>query len=196
MVHNNYAPNTSRTVGNITVAEWKERLERRLEIAREVWSGVDQTKSFHYDASLEDALAALAFCALVTLVLRQQERHGLAAFASFVGLVYGGAKGIIIGTSHHSVNEASIVLCSICGQSYKQYYITKHMEMAHGGMGLIDSPKLSCRCGLCLLGRKNLSFFCLTKRYSSVLNNRPLLIIILNNLECCFLRAFPAITYE
>ena len=48
---------------------------------------VDQTKSFHYDASLEDALAALAFCALVTLVLRQQERHGLAAFASLVGLV-------------------------------------------------------------------------------------------------------------
>ena len=37
---------------------------------------VDQHKSFHYDASLEDALAALAFCALVTLVLRQQERHG------------------------------------------------------------------------------------------------------------------------
>ena len=44
---------------------------------------VDQNKRFHYDASLEDALAALAFCALVTLVLRQQERHGLAAFASF-----------------------------------------------------------------------------------------------------------------
>ena len=76
---------------------------------------VDQNKSFHYDASLEDALAALAFCALVTLVLRQQERHGLAACASMAGLLYGGAKGIIIGTSHHSVNEASIVLCAICG---------------------------------------------------------------------------------
>ncbi len=76
---------------------------------------VDQNKSFHYDASLEDALAALAFCALVTLVLRQQERHGLAAVASFVGLVYGGAKAVVIRTSHHSVNEASIILCSICG---------------------------------------------------------------------------------
>ena len=76
---------------------------------------VDQNKSFHYDASLEDALAAFAFCALVTLVLRQQERHGLAAFASVVGLLYGGAKGLVIGLSHHSVNTASIVLCSICG---------------------------------------------------------------------------------
>ena len=52
----------------------------------------------------------------MTLVLRQQERHGLAACASMAGLLYGGAKGIIIGTSpHHSVNEASIVLCAICG---------------------------------------------------------------------------------
>jgi hypothetical protein len=76
---------------------------------------IDQNKSFHYDASLEDALAALAFCALVTLVLRQQERHGLAAFASVVGLLYGGAKAVVISTSHHSVNKASIVLCSICG---------------------------------------------------------------------------------
>ena len=72
---------------------------------------VDQTKSFHYDASLQDALAALAFCALVTLVLRQQERHGLAAFASLVGLLYGGAKGLVIGLSHHSVNTASITWC-------------------------------------------------------------------------------------
>ena len=76
---------------------------------------VDQNKRFHYDASLEDALAALAFCALVTLVLRQQERHGLAAFASLVGLLYGGAKGLVIGLSHHSVNTASIVLCAVCG---------------------------------------------------------------------------------
>ena len=76
---------------------------------------IDQNKSFHYDASLEDALAALAFCALVTLVLRQQERHGLAAFASVVGLLYGGAKGLVIGLSHHSVNTASIVLCAVCG---------------------------------------------------------------------------------
>ena len=80
---------------------------------------VDQNKSFHYDASLEDALAALAFCALVTLVLRQQERHGLAAFASMVGLLYGGAKGITIGLSHHSVNTASIMAwhCSCVGIS-------------------------------------------------------------------------------
>ena len=76
---------------------------------------IDQNKSFHFDASLEDALAALAFCALVTLVLRQQERHGLAAFASLVGLLYGAAKAVVISTSHHSVNEASIILCSICG---------------------------------------------------------------------------------
>ena len=49
LVHNNYAPNSSNTVANITVAEWKERLEKRLEIAREVWSGVDQSKSFDFE---------------------------------------------------------------------------------------------------------------------------------------------------
>ena len=59
------------------------RLRRRRSLVGVAGIIVDQNKSFHYDASLEDALAALAFCALVTLVLRQQERHGLAAFASW-----------------------------------------------------------------------------------------------------------------
>ena len=51
LVHNNYAPNSSNTVANITVAEWKDRLKKRLEIAREVWSGVDQTRpdSFNFE---------------------------------------------------------------------------------------------------------------------------------------------------
>ena len=48
LVHNNYAPNSSMTVANITVAQWKERLEERLDKAMNVWSGVDQTQSFDF----------------------------------------------------------------------------------------------------------------------------------------------------
>ena len=49
LVHNNYAPNTSRTVGNITVAEWKLRLEEMLDKAMTIWNGVDQSKSFDFE---------------------------------------------------------------------------------------------------------------------------------------------------
>ena len=76
---------------------------------------VDQNTSFQYDASLEDALAAFAFCALVALVLQQQERHGLAALSSLLALGYGVAKAIVVGTTHHSTNPASIALCAVCG---------------------------------------------------------------------------------
>ena len=48
LVHNNYAPHSSLTVGNITVAQWRERLEERLDKAMKVWSGVDQTQSFDF----------------------------------------------------------------------------------------------------------------------------------------------------
>ena len=34
LVHNNYAPNSSLTVGNLTVKEWKDRLE--IELAKRV----------------------------------------------------------------------------------------------------------------------------------------------------------------
>ena len=49
LVHNNYAPNNSNTLANITVAEWKEMLGRRLEKARKVWSGLDRSKSFDFE---------------------------------------------------------------------------------------------------------------------------------------------------
>ena len=49
LVHNNYAPNTSRTVGNITVSEWKAKLEERLDKAMTAWNEVDQSKSFDFE---------------------------------------------------------------------------------------------------------------------------------------------------
>ena len=49
LVHNNYAPNNSNTLANITVAEWKEMLGQRLEKARKVWSGLDRSKSFDFE---------------------------------------------------------------------------------------------------------------------------------------------------
>ena len=48
LVHNNYAPGNSRTVGNITVAQWRERLDQRLDRAMNTWSSVDQSKSFDF----------------------------------------------------------------------------------------------------------------------------------------------------
>ena len=49
LVHNNYAPNNSNTLANITVAELKEMLGQRLEKARKVWSGLDRSKSFDFE---------------------------------------------------------------------------------------------------------------------------------------------------
>ena len=50
LVHNNYAPNTTNTVANITVAEWKKRLGGRLEAARKIWIEQDKSKSFDFEA--------------------------------------------------------------------------------------------------------------------------------------------------
>ena len=56
LVHNNYAPNTTNTAANFTVAEWKEMLGERLDRARKVWSGLDKSKSFNFEADFSTLL--------------------------------------------------------------------------------------------------------------------------------------------
>ena len=57
LVHNNYAPNTTNTAANFTVAEWKEMLGERLDKARKVWSGLDKSKSFDFEADFSPFLS-------------------------------------------------------------------------------------------------------------------------------------------
>ena len=63
LVHNNYAPNTTKTAANITVAEWKEMLGQRLEKARKVWSGMDKSKSFDFEANFSTLLVVIRLVA-------------------------------------------------------------------------------------------------------------------------------------
>ena len=72
LVHNNYAPNTTNTAANFTVAEWKEMLGERLDKARKVWSGLDKSKSFDFEADFSPFLSVflsfgLSVCLLIHL---------------------------------------------------------------------------------------------------------------------------------
>merc|ERR1711892_1530662 len=99
LVHNNYAPDESFTVGNISVAEWRGNLKKELDKRMKVWLLKERSKSFDfedgnkpnkYSGYVYDAvwLYALALDKLMKVdKALVQDLHSEKAMAAFVKII-------------------------------------------------------------------------------------------------------------
>merc|ERR1719431_1087736 len=133
LVHNNYAPDNSFTVGNITVGEWKGNLKRELDKRMEIYISKDKSKSFDfqdgnkankYSGYVYDAvwLYALALDKLMQVdKALVQDLHSEKTMAEFVKIIkeqdFAGVSGRINFQEGHSrLSEINILQLEVFDQ--------------------------------------------------------------------------------
>jgi len=126
LVHTNYAPDDSYTVGNITVAEWKGKLKKELDLRMQSWLQKERSKSFDfgdgnkpskYSGYVYDAvwLYALALDKLMKVdKALVQDLHSEKTMAEFVKIIkeqdFDGVSGRINFQEGHSrLSEINIL---------------------------------------------------------------------------------------
>merc|ERR1711892_44984 len=133
LVHNNYAPDESFTVGNISVAEWKGNLKKELDKRMKVWLLKERSKSFDfedgnkpnkYSGYVYDAvwLYALALDKLMKVdKALVQDLHSEKAMAAFVKIIkeqdFQGVSGRInFHDGHSRLSEINILQMEVFDQ--------------------------------------------------------------------------------
>jgi len=145
LVHNNYAPDNSFTVGNITVGEWKGNLKRELDKRMKMWILKEKSKSFDfedgnkankYSGYVYDAvwLYALALDKLMKVdKALVQDLHSEKAMSAFVKIIkeqdFQGVSGRINFHDGHSrlseINILQLEVKSKLNNSAAKYLETK-----------------------------------------------------------------------